>query len=341
MGGGFAPHLFTPYYIRNIGDTRFFMKNKQTVHSSLQGNRLLRDIKKNWQLHLIILIPIVYLLIFEYGPMVGLQIAFRNYRPRTGIWGSEWVSLKHFKAFLTSYNFKTLLSNTLSISLYSIFVGFPIPVIFALFLHITQHDKLKRLTQNVSYMPHFISVVVMVGILDQILNPVSGLIGTVYQLLGYNGYPADVRTNAGAFRHLYVWSGIWQNMGWDTIIYVAALSGVSLDQHEAAEIDGASRWQRVLHVDIPAILPTIAIMLILRCGSVMSVGYEKVYLMQNDLNLRASEVISTYVYKVGLGKNQFSYAAAIGVFNSVVNCIMLVLVNFIAKKASDGEHGLF
>ncbi|MCQ2419980.1 MAG: ABC transporter permease subunit [Clostridia bacterium] len=314
------------------------MENKQAQHGR---SLFIRNFKKNWQLHLIILVPLVYLLIFEYGPMVGLQIAFRDYRPKTGIWGSTWVGLKHFKAFLTSYNIKTLLTNTLSISLYSIFIGFPIPIIFALLLHVTQRDKLRRVTQNIAYMPHFISIVVMVGILDQVLNPVNGLIGTVYHLLGNIGYPADVRSDAGAFRHLYVWSGIWQNMGWDTIIYVAALSAVSQDQHEAAEIDGASRWQRILHVDIPAILPTIAIMLILRCGSVMSVGYEKAYLMQNDLNLRTSEVISTYVYKVGLGKNQLSYAAAIGMFNSVINCVMLVLVNFTAKKASDGEQGLF
>ena len=306
-----------------------------------EGSSFWRAFKKNWQLHLFMLLPLVYLLIFDYGPMVGLQIAFRDYRPRLGFWGSEWVGLKHFRAFLTSYNFKTLLTNTLSISLYSIFVGFPIPIILALLLHVTKHEQLRKLTQNTSYMPHFISIVVMVGILDQILNPVNGLFGTLYRMLGNTGYPPDLRASAGAFRHLYVWSGIWQNMGWDTIIYIAALSSVSHDQHEAAIIDGASRWQRIWHVDIPAILPTIAIMLILRCGSVMSVGYEKTYLMQNDLNLRTSEVISTYVYKVGLGKNQLSYASAIGLFNSVVNCFMLLLVNFTARKASNGEQGLF
>ena len=304
-------------------------------------HRFCTEFKKNWQLHLLMLLPFAYLLIFEYGPMYGLQIAFRDYRPRAGFWGSEWVGLEHLKSFLKAYNFKDLMTNTLSISLYSIFIGFPVPIILALLLHVTQNQRLRKLTQNISYIPHFISVVVLVGIMDQILNPVSGLIGTIYSLLGNVGYPTDVRSDPDSFRHLYVWSGVWQNMGWDTIIYVAALSGVSQELHEAAEIDGATRWKRVLHVDLPAILPTIAIMLILRCGSVMSVGYEKVYLMQNSLNLNVSEVISTYVYKVGLGKQQLSYAAAIGLFNSVINCFMLLLVNFLSKKASDGEQGLF
>lgn len=313
----------------------------RTVAGASRSSRFRIAFQKNWQLHLMILLPLIYLLIFEYGPMYGLQIAFRDYRPRKGIWGSEWVSFKHFKNFLTAYNFKNLMTNTLAISFYSIFIGFPVPIILALLLHVTQSERLKKLTQNVTYIPHFISVVVLVGIMDQILNPVSGLIGTVYELLGYDGYPMDIRSKPEAFRHLYVWSGVWQNMGWDTIIYVSALSAVSADLHEAAEIDGANRWKRVLYVDIPSIMPTIAIMLILRCGSVMSVGYEKVYLMQNPLNLSTSEVISTFVYKVGLGKNQLSYATAIGLFNSVINCTMLLLVNWISKKASDGEHGLF
>lgn len=313
----------------------------RTVAGASRSNRFRIAFQQNWQLHLMILLPLIYLLIFEYGPMYGLQIAFRDYRPRKGIWGSEWVSFKHFKNFLTAYNFKNLMTNTLAISFYSIFIGFPVPIILALLLHVTQSERLKKLTQNVTYIPHFISVVVLVGIMNQILNPVGGLIGTVYELLGYDGYPMDIRSKPEAFRHLYVWSGVWQNMGWDTIIYVSALSAVSTDLHEAAEIDGANRWKRVLYVDIPSIMPTIAIMLILRCGSVMSVGYEKVYLMQNPLNLSTSEVISTFVYKVGLGKNQLSYATAIGLFNSVINCTMLLLVNWISKKASDGEHGLF
>lgn len=297
--------------------------------------------RKNWQLHLLVLLPLVYILVFYYSPMYGIQIAFRDFKPRAGIWGSEWVGLKHFIDFFDSYNFTQLLFNTLGISVYSIFVGFPIPIILALMLHVSERKVLKKVTQNVAYMPHFISVVVLVGIINQILNPVSGVIGTFYHMFGGIGVAPDVRASAAAFRHLYVWSGVWQQMGWNTIIYVAALSGVSHELHEAAELDGASRWKRVLNVDLPAIMPTISIMLILRFGSVMSVGYEKVYLMQNDLNLSTSEVISTYVYKIGLGKMRMSYGTAIDLFNSVVNTTMLLSVNAVVRKITNGEQGMF
>lgn len=304
-------------------------------------HKFLVRFRKNWQLHLMMLLPIAYILLFYYTPMYGLQIAFRDYKPRAGIWGSEWVGLKHFITFFKAYNFTQIVSNTIIVSLYNIFVGFPIPIILALLLHVSERKYLKKITQNVAYMPHFISTVVLVGILNQILNPVSGLVGTFYHMFGGIGVAPDIRASAGAFRHLYVWSGVWQQMGWNTIIYVAALAGVSHELHEAAELDGASRWKRVLNVDLPAILPTVSIMLILRFGSVMSVGYEKTYLMQNDLNLSTSEVISTYVYKTGLGKMQMSYGTAIDLFNSVVNTSMLVLVNAITNKLTNGEQGLF
>ncbi len=297
--------------------------------------------RKNWQLHLLMLLPLVYILVFYYVPMYGLQIAFRDFRPRAGIWGSEWVGLEHFIEFFQAHNFTQLLVNTLAISLYNIFVGFPIPIILALMLHVSERKVLKKVTQNVAYMPHFISTVVLVGIVNQILNPVSGVFGTFYHMFGGIGVAPDIRASAAAFRHLYVWSGVWQQMGWSTIIYVAALAGVSHELHEAAELDGASRWKRVLNVDLPAILPTISIMLILRFGSVMSVGYEKVYLMQNDLNLSTSEVISTYVYKIGLGKMRMSYGTAIDLFNSVVNTTMLLFVNWIVRKLTHGEQGMF
>ena len=297
--------------------------------------------RKNWQLHLLILLPLIYILIFYYVPMYGLQIAFRDFKPRAGIWGSEWVGLEHFISFFKAHNFTQLLLNTLGISMYSIFVGFPIPIILALMLHVSERNVLKKVTQNVAYMPHFISVVVLVGIINQILNPVSGVIGTFYHMFGGVGVAPDIRASAAAFRHLYVWSGVWQQMGWNTIIYVAALAGVSHELHEAAELDGASRWKRVLNVDLPAILPTVSIMLILRFGTVMSVGYEKVYLMQNDLNLSTSEIISTYVYKIGLGKMRMSYGTAIDLFNSVVNTTMLLSVNAIVRKLTNGEQGMF
>ena len=299
-------------------------------------------LRRDRQLYLLILLPLIYILIFYYWPMYGVQIAFRNYRPRDGILGSEWVGLKWFKKFLTNYNFQQILSNTVIVSLYDILVGFPLPILLALLLNTIKSEKFKKFTQSVTYIPHFISVVVLVAMFNQIFSPMNGLYGTLYRLLGGAGYPRDFRTVAESFRHIYVWTGVWQDLGWNTIIYTAALSAVSQEHHEAAQIDGATRLQRIWHVDIPAILPTICIMLILRCGSVMTVGFEKTYLMQSNLNMTTSEVISTYVYKVGMGKSSdFSYGAAVGLFNSVVNCFFLVLVNWISKKISDREVSLF
>lgn len=301
-----------------------------------------RLFRRDWQLHLLLLLPVLYLIIFHYVPMYGAQIAFRDYRPKLGITGSEWVGLKWFKKFLTNYNFQQILSNTVIVSLYDILVGFPLPILLALLLNTIKSEKFKKFTQSVTYIPHFISVVVLVAMFNQIFSPMNGLYGTLYRLLGGVGYPRDFRTVAESFRHIYVWTGVWQDLGWNTIIYTAALSAVSQEHHEAAQIDGATRLQRIWHVDIPAILPTICIMLILRCGSVMTVGFEKTYLLQSNLNMTTSEVISTYVYKVGMGKSSdFSYGAAVGLFNSVVNCFFLVLVNWISKRISDREVSLF
>lgn len=299
-------------------------------------------LRRDWQLYLLILLPLIYILVFYYWPMYGVQIAFRDYRPRAGIFGSEWVGLKWFKKFLTNYNFKQVFSNTLILSLYSIIVGFPLPIILALLLNTIRSEKFKKFTQTITYIPHFISMVVLVAIINQVFSPSAGLYGTLYRLFGGEGYPYDFRSMASSFRHLYVWSEVWQELGWNTIIYIAALGSVSPELHEAAKIDGATRWQRVLHVDLPAILPTACIMLILRCGSVMTIGFEKVYLMQGNLNLTTAEVISTYVYKVGLGSSSdFSYGTAVGLFNSVINCVMLFLVNLFSKKATNDEVSLF
>ena len=289
---------------------------------------------------MMLILPVVYLILFHYAPMFGLQVAFKDYRPKDGISGSEWVGLQHFQDFFSNYKWKSLLNNTLSISLYSILVGVPIPVILALMIHVSERPLLKKLTQNISYIPYFISTVVMVGIINQILNPFTGLVGTLFRMLGITDV-TDIRSNPEAFLHLYVWSDIWQYMGWDSIIYVAALSSVSQELHEAAEIDGASRWRRVWAVDLPAIAPTICIMLIMRFGAVMAVGHEKVYLLQNTLNISHSEVIATYVYKYGIGDNNFSYGTAIGLMNSVINTLMVVVVNWITKKISGGEQSLF
>ena len=314
------------------------MKNsKSREHKGMK--KFIRNFKRNWQLHLMILFPLIYIILFEDAPMFGIQIAFRDFSPRGGMWGSEWVGLANFQRFFKNFKWPQYVMNTLKISMYSIFAGFPVPIILALILHVNEHPILKKITQNISYIPHFISVVVMIGILNQLLDPFSGLWGSICQLLDVQA--PDIRAVPEAFIHLYVWSGVWQNMGWNTIIYLSALSAVSPELHEAAKLDGAGRFKRVIHVDIPAIMPMIALMLILRFGSVMSVGYEKTYLMQNSLNLKYSEVISTYVYKYGIGKNDLSYGTAVGLMNSVINTVMLLLVNWIANKASDGEAGMF
>lgn len=297
-------------------------------------------LKRNWMLHLMMVLPMFYYFLFEALPIYGVQIAFRDYRPRQGIFGSEWVGLANFMEFFRYRNWDQITWNTLAISLYQIVAGFPIPIILALIIHINENKILKKFTQNLSYIPHFISVVVLVGILDSIFSPLSGIVALVQHALGIYS-TTDIRTSAAAFRHLYVWSGIWASMGWGAIMYVSALAGVSTELHEAAKIDGASRLKRVMCVDLPAIAPTIAILLILRFSSVMSVGYQKVYLMQHSLNLDVSEVISTYTFKRGLGDNKLSYSSAVGLMNSVINTSLMVLVNKIANVLSDGEAGLF
>ncbi len=297
---------------------------------------LWREIHKHYALMLFIALPLIWLIIFKYLPMIGVQIAFRRFTPEGGLFGSEWVGLENFRKFFTSYQFSRVLPNTIRISLYSLIAGFPIPIILALALNAMPSAGYRKTVQTVIYLPHFISIVVVVGMLLQIFNPRTGVLGNIYQLL--TGQPAaDLLAKSSAFPHLYVWSGVWQNMGWSTIIYTAALSGVDLSLHESAQIDGASRFQRVLYVDLPVILPTATIMLILNSGSIMSIGFEKVYLMQNQLNLSTSEVISTYVYKIGMaaGASDYSYSTAIDLFNSVVNMLMLVLVNFLSRRMSE------
>lgn len=300
-----------------------------------------KDFKRDWQLHIIMLLPIVYVIIFRYMPLYGIQIAFRDFKLNLGISGSPWVGLKWFNKFLTNYNFKEILGNTITLSLYTIVVGFPLPVIFALLLNAVRNERLKKITQTVSYIPHFISVTVIVAIITLLFDPLSGLYGNLYRALGGTTFPKDFRNTSDAFRHIYVWSDVWQEIGWGAIIYIAALSGVDPQLHEAAQIDGASRFKRILHVDLPAIMPTVCIMLILRFGSVMSIGFEKVYLMQSSLNLSTSEVISTYVYKKGLNSpNNYSYGTAVSLFDSVINCIMLILVNWTSKRLSKNEVSL-
>lgn len=291
--------------------------------------------KKRWQLYLMLVIPFSLVLIFSYMPMFGIQIAFRDFKAARGIWGSDWVGLLHFKTFFKSFYFNRVVTNTLIISLYSLMANFPLQIIFALLLNIVTKEKFKKIVQTITYMPHFISTVVIVGILFQFFNNVTGVYGWIYKLLNEGQIPKDLFANAKNFIHFYIWSGVWQELGWGSVIYFAALSGVDPQLHDAAQIDGASRFKRIIHIDFPAVLPTASIILILSFGSIMSVGFEKIYLMQNNVNLKYSEVISTYVYKVGMsggGGSNFSYATAIGLFNSLINGILLIIVNSISRK---------
>ena len=302
--------------------------------------RFVINFKRSWQLHVMMILPLAYLLIFNFAPMFGLQIAFREFSNRKGIWESEWVGLQHYVKFFSNRLWQEYLRNTITVSLYSIAAGFPIPIIFALVLHVNERKGLKVLTQNIAYVPHFVSTVILVGIINQVFSPHIGLFGTFCRIFNIET-GVDLRRDADAFYHMYVWSGVWQQMGWNAIMYVAALSSVSQELHEAAKLDGASRWKRVLHVDIPAILPTICMLLILRFGSIMAVGYEKVYLMQYPENIEKSEVISTYVYKYGLGDANYSFGTAVSLLNSAINTGMICLVNWITDKLSDGENSLF
>ena len=298
-----------------------------------------KELTRIWrarQLYLLIALPLVWLIIFEYVPMAGLQIAFRDFSSRKGIWGSEWVGWENFQKFFSDRKFSQLIVNTLRISIYQMVVGFFVPIIVALSLNIMKNGIFKKTVQTITYIPHFISVVVLVGMLLQVINPIVGIYGTVAKALT-GQRPPDILANPASFPHLYVWSGVWQNAGWSSIIYVAALANSDQQLHEAAQLDGASRLQRVWHIDIPTILPTAVILLIMDAGKVMSVGFQKVFLLQNSLNMSYSEVLSTYVYNKSFGASlpDFSFSTAAGMFNSVINLVLIVIVNKIAKKLGD------
>ena len=306
--------------------TKQQLKAKQRIYRK-------KTLKQTWLLYLFILPAMAYIIIFCYGSMFGLQIAFKNYRLADGFFGGKWVGLKWFKQFINGPRFVELLTNTLTLSLYSLIAGFPLPICLALVLNNVRDAKYKKFAQTITYMPHFISTTVLVGMMSLFFSPSSGFVNTILRHLGGSGNTFFMG-EAKYFSHMYVWSGVWKNMGWNSIIYLAALSGVDPELHEAARIDGANKLQRVLNIDIPCILPTIIILLVMNCGSIVSVGYEKVFLMQNDMNLKVSEVISTYVYKVGLVQQKFSFSTAIGLMNNVINFILLMIVNKISDKLS-------
>ena len=307
--------------------------NSQPNAGKSVWKRISMEVKRHWQLYLMLVLPVTYLIIFAYLPMGGAIIAFKDYSIRGGIWGSDWVGLKHFRNFFTTPDFRNLMRNTLALSLYSLIISFPMPILLALAINEMRGRHYKKVVQMVTYLPYFISTVVLVGIMQNIFSVRTGLVNNVITLLG--GTAVDFMGKPELFRSLYVWSGVWQGMGYSAVIYIAALASVDTSQVEAAIIDGAGRFARVWNVDIPAIMPTIVIQLILAVGSIMSLGFEKVYLMQNPVNMQYSEIISTFVYKRGLINFQYSYATAVGLFNSVCNLVLIVLANMFSKKVNE------
>jgi putative aldouronate transport system permease protein len=294
-----------------------------------------RGMRRSWQLYLLLLIPLAWLAVFNYYPMYGAQIAFRDYLPGDSMWGADWVGMHNFQRFFQSVMFQRLLKNTIGLSLYSLAVGFPIPILFALSLNQLRNGFFKSSVQMVSYAPYFISTVVLVGMLLQFLDLRNGPVNLALGAFGMD--PVHFMGDAKLFPSIYVWSGVWQYTGFNTVIYLAALSTIDPSLHEAAVVDGANRLHRIWHIDLPGILPTAVTLLILNMGQVINVGFEKVYLMQNPLNTSVSEVISTYVYKVGLigGITNYSYAAAIGLFNSLIGLVLLIAANTLMKKLTE------
>ena len=297
------------------------------------------QVKRKWGLYLLLAIPVIYVFIFNYVPMYGVTIAFKKYKIKQGIIGSPWAGMYQFNRFISNPKFFQILTNTLAVSVYSLLAGFPLPIMLAIGLTHLVSNKYRKTIQMITYAPHFLSTVVMVGLINQLLNLHSGILNRFIELLG--AQPINFLGKAEYFRHVYVWSGVWQEAGYGAIIYISALAGVDPQLHEAASIDGASMWKRIWHIDIPGILPTITIMLILRMGSVMTVGFEKIYLMQNNTNISLSEVIETYVYKQALtaSKPDFSYSTAVGLFQNVISLILVMSANFISTKVSN--YGLW
>lgn len=292
---------------------------------------LSRNFRYNYDLVLLFLIPLAWYILFKYVPIYGVQIAFRRFNPTLGITGSDWVGFTYFQQFFNSYYFTELLGNTIFLSLFQLAVGFPVPILLALLINELPSKRLQKTIQNVTYIPYFLSVVVVVSMLN-LFSKENGLFNQVAGLFGF--LPTDFMAKAEYFRPLYVFSNVWQNMGFNAIIHIAALAAVDPTLYEAAVIDGASRFRKIIHISLPSIVPTILVLFILRIGSIMEIGFEKAYLMQNPVNMETSEIISTFIYKNGIQKGQFSYSTAVGLFNSVINFLLLVTANFISRKAA-------
>ncbi|MEQ4208868.1 ABC transporter permease subunit [Actinopolymorpha sp. B9G3] len=313
-------------------DVRTPTKTAPPANRNTLGSRWRWTLQRHWQLYLLVILPLVYFVIFKYIPMSNVVIAFKSYNVIEGAWGSDWVGLQNFVTFFRNPVFWPLIKNTLILSGYAVLASFPLPIILALMLNEVRHRFFRKTVQMVTYAPYFISVVVIVSMMILMSAP---RLGIVSQTLGLFGIPApDLLGNPDYFRHIYVWSDVWQTTGYAAVIYLAALSAVDPGLYESAKMDGASRIQRIWHVDIPGIMPVAMIILILSVGNIMAIGFEKVYLLQNPLNLETSEIIATYVYKTGLLNADFSLATAVGLFNSVINLILLVVVNAVAKRIS-------
>ncbi|WP_077216140.1 ABC transporter permease [Bacillus kwashiorkori] len=294
----------------------------------------LQYFKKNYILYLFLVPALAIVFIFKYIPMYGATIAFKDFSPVRGILGSEWVGFKHFQDFLTSPNFLSIFSNTLKLSFFELLIGFPVPIILALMLNQIRRAAIKKNIQLFLYAPNFISVVIVTGMIFILLSP-TGPINAILQI--FTDKPISFMTDPDMFRSIYIASGIWQGAGWSSIIYVAALANVDPQLHDAATIDGASLLQRIIHIDLPTLKPVISVLLILAVGGIMSIGFEKAYLLQTDLNLPTSEILPTYVYKRGLQMGDYAYSTAVGLFNSVINVLLLIFANSVVKRLSEGE----
>ncbi len=292
-----------------------------------------KQIKKHWEFYLLLLPGIILTIIYKYIPIYGVQIAFRDYNAIDGFFGSPWVGLKWFERFFSNYNSVRMIRNTVLLSLYSILWTFPIPIILALLINQVKLKKLQRVSQTILYAPHFISVMILCGMLRIFLSPYGGLISMIMQAFGAE--PVNLIDSASAFRTIYIGSSIWQDAGWGTIIYIATLSSVDASLQEAAKVDGANALQRILHIDVPELIPVIVIQLIMSFGNLMNVGFEKAYLLQTSLNKETSEIIATYVYEQGMLKAMYSFSTAVSLFNTIVNIILLLVVNKICKKLSN------
>ena len=307
------------------------LRRKDTI--AVPRPSVARRIRKSLPYYVMMLIPLAYLLIFRYYPMLGIQIAFKKYKAKLGIWGSPWVGMKYFQDFFSSAMAGTIIRNTFVLSIYYLAASFPFPIILAIALNECKSKRFQKVTQMVTYMPYFISTVVLVSMILQFTDISSGIVNQMITRLG--GKPVNFMGTVSYFRSLYVWTGVWQSMGYSAIVYLAALTGVPQELYEAAKVDGASKLRRIFSIDIPYIAPTILTLFILNTGSILSIGFEKIYLMQNNINTPVSEVISTYVYKMGVQNGNFSFSTAVGLFNSLVNLFMLLVVNTISKRVTD------